>query len=216
MGPALGVELIWVGESGRVVKGPGRLIIGVRGAFWGGGQGAGADIRILRWGGGVKARSSKRQVRGEFHTDQGDPCQKGQVSIYFSMTPNPRMDASPTQAIARTSKRRFALSGADPGFFKRGGSILGLQANKGGPGGGPTLGPTLKSLYRAPKRGSGPPAPPPPITQLWVYIVNYILITKGHEEVIKLQSPRYQLYQVTSTQYCRPYSRGGGGLYASQ
>ena len=35
-------------------------------------------------------------------------------------------------------------AGADPGFLKRGGSILGLQAKKGGP------------------RGGGPPGPPPP------------------------------------------------------
>ena len=41
------------------------------------------------------------------------------------------------------------------GGSKRGGGILGLQANKkrGGPGGGPTLGPMLKSLHRVPKRG---------------------------------------------------------------
>ena len=46
--------------------------------------------------------------------------------------------------------------GADPGFLK-GGSILGLQAKKGGP----TLGPVLKSLHRGPKGGgSGPPERP--------------------------------------------------------
>ena len=36
------------------------------------------------------------------------------------------------------------------------GSILGLQAKKGG---GPTLGPMLESLHRGPKGGSRPPAP---------------------------------------------------------
>ena len=44
-----------------------------------------------------------------------------------------------------------------------GGSILGLQAKKGGPGGGPTLGPMLESLQRGPKKGGGPyPLPPDP------------------------------------------------------
>ena len=52
MGPALGVELIWVGESGRVVKGPGRLIIGVRGAFWGGAGGRGGYTNSSMGGGG--------------------------------------------------------------------------------------------------------------------------------------------------------------------
>ena len=101
MGPALGVELIWVGGKWEGGQGAGAPYNRCQGRlFWGGGQGTGADIRILRrgGGGGVKARSSKRQVRGDFHTDKGDPCQKGQVSIYFSMTPNPRMDASPTHA----------------------------------------------------------------------------------------------------------------------
>ena len=53
-------------------------------------------------------------------------------------------------------------SGADPGFFKKGGGILGLQAKKGG---GASLGPMLKSLHRGPKGGSGPPAPPGSATE---------------------------------------------------
>ena len=52
----------------------------------------------------------------------------------------------------------ITMPGADPGFLK-GGSILGLQAKKEGPGGGPILGPMLKSLHSGPKRGSGPPGP---------------------------------------------------------
>ena len=52
--------------------------------------------------------------------------------------------------------------GADPGFFKgAGGSILGLQAKKGGPGGGPIVGPMLKNLHSGPKRGVRTPPPPP-------------------------------------------------------
>ena len=47
----------------------------------------------------------------------------------------------------------YIYAGADPGFFKRG-SIIGLQAKKGGPGGGPILGPMLKSPQRGPKRGA--------------------------------------------------------------
>ena len=39
-----------------------------------------------------------------------------------------------------------------------GGSIIGLQAKKGGPGGGPTFGPMLKSLQRG-QKGDGPPPP---------------------------------------------------------
>ena len=41
--------------------------------------------------------------------------------------------------------------------LKKGGSILGLQAKNGDPGGGPILGPMLKSLH---KGGGGPPGPP--------------------------------------------------------
>ena len=50
------------------------------------------------------------------------------------------------------------------------GSILGLQAKKGG---GPTLGPMLKSLHRGPKGGGGvrtPWTPPPPPGSATVYI----------------------------------------------
>ena len=55
----------------------------------------------------------------------------------------------------------FCILGADPGFLKRGGgSILGLQAKKGVPGGGPTLGPMLNSLYRGPQKGGGRPPTP--------------------------------------------------------
>ena len=50
-------------------------------------------------------------------------------------------------------------AGADPGYFKRGVSVLGLQAKKGGPGGSPTLGPMSKGLVGQ-KGGSGPPEPP--------------------------------------------------------
>ena len=44
--------------------------------------------------------------------------------------------------------------------FLKGGSIIDLQAKKGGP----VLGPMLKSLHRGPKGGGGcgPPGPPPP------------------------------------------------------
>ena len=41
-------------------------------------------------------------------------------------------------------------------IFEKGGSILGLQAKKGGPGGGSILSPMLKSLHRGSKR-----TPPP-------------------------------------------------------
>ena len=57
----------------------------------------------------------------------------------------------------------ITMPGADPGFLK-GGSILGLQAKKGGPGGGPILGPMLKSLHSGPKRGVRTLwTPPPPL-----------------------------------------------------
>ena len=56
-----------------------------------------------------------------------------------------------------------AYAGADPGFFKRGGSILDLQGQEGGAGGGPILGPMLKSLHSVPTRaGPDPWTPPPP------------------------------------------------------
>ena len=47
------------------------------------------------------------------------------------------------------------LRGGSRIFERGGGSILGLQAKKGGggPRGGPTLGPMLKSLHRGPKEG---------------------------------------------------------------
>ena len=70
--------------------------------------------------------------------------------------------------------RPTSIAGADPGFLKRG-SILGLQAKKGGPGGGPTLGPILKSLQRGPKRGSGPPGSPaldPPMYRIDIGLGN--------------------------------------------
>ena len=38
---------------------------------------------------------------------------------------------------------------------KGGGSILGLQAKQGDPGGGPTMSPMLKSLQRGPKKRVG-------------------------------------------------------------
>ena len=49
----------------------------------------------------------------------------------------------------------ITMPGADPGFLKRGGSILGLQAKKGGP----ILGPMLKSLHSGPTMGIRPPPP---------------------------------------------------------
>ena len=60
------------------------------------------------------------------------------------------------------------MQGPSQDFSKRiticrpgGGSILGLQTKKGGPGGGPTLGPVLNSLHSGPKRrGFRTPAPP--------------------------------------------------------
>ena len=53
---------------------------------------------------------------------------------------------------------RPMCAGADQGFLKGGGAILGLQAKKG-----PTLSPMLKSLHRGPKRwGPDPLDPPPP------------------------------------------------------
>ena len=49
------------------------------------------------------------------------------------------------------------ITGADPGFFKRGGGVhlRSTSKKKGGRGGGPILGPMLKSLHSGPKRGWG-------------------------------------------------------------
>ena len=52
-------------------------------------------------------------------------------------------------------------TGAEPGLFKGGGGILGLQTKKGGPGGDTTLGPMLKSLYCGQKNRGGASGPPP-------------------------------------------------------
>ena len=64
-------------------------------------------------------------------------------------------------SVDLTDLQGVILSGADPGFFKRGGVHLRCALHLRGvcPGGGPTLGPMLKSLHRGPKRGgSGSPA----------------------------------------------------------
>ena len=88
-------------------------------------------------------------------------------------------------------------TGADPGFYKKGGggSILGLQPKKKVcvcPGGGPILGPMLKSLHSGPKSvcvcvcgGGGvrtpwtPPPDPPMVyntyadTVVWQAVLDY-------------------------------------------
>ena len=59
--------------------------------------------------------------------------------------------------------RGVGLRGGSRIFERGGGSILGLHAKKGGPGGGKMLGPMLKSLHRGPKGGGGPDPLDPPL-----------------------------------------------------
>ena len=70
--------------------------------------------------------------------------------------------------------KMIEVQGRIQDFWKGGGSILGLQAKKGGggPRGGPTLGPMLKSLHRGPKGGVRTPRtpPPPPGSATEVYV----------------------------------------------
>ena len=54
-------------------------------------------------------------------------------------------------------------AGADPGFLKGGGgSILGLQAKRGGSKRGSNFGPNVKKPTSWPKRGGPDPLDPPP------------------------------------------------------
>ena len=52
------------------------------------------------------------------------------------------------------------MAGADPGFLKGGGSILGLQAKGGGSKRGSNFGPSVKKPTPWPKRGGGGSGPP--------------------------------------------------------
>ena len=71
-------------------------------------------------------------------------------------------------AHSSLSMQPAVISGADPGFLKRG-SVIGLQAKKGGPGGGLILGPMLKSLQRGPNRGGRTPWTPPPDPPMYLH-----------------------------------------------
>ena len=65
-------------------------------------------------------------------------------------------------------------------IFEKGGSIIGQQAKKRGPGGGPSLGPMLKSLQRGPKRGVRTPAPlDPPMSLVAVYTLSITRMCLG-------------------------------------
>ena len=63
------------------------------------------------------------------------------------------------------------LTGADPGFLKGGGgSILGLQAEKGGSKRGSNFGPNVKKPTSWPKRGGPNPVDPPRI-RYWMLLM---------------------------------------------
>ena len=70
------------------------------------------------------------------------------------------------------------VSGADPGFFKRGGgSILGLQAKKGGSRRGSNFGPNVKKPTTWAKRGALDPLdPPPPDPPIGIFNVEKIVM----------------------------------------
>ena len=79
------------------------------------------------------------------------------------------LSSHPTHELYSHPMNIHPSAGADPGFLKGGGSILGLQAKK--KGGGPRGGPKLKSLHRGPKGGVRTP---------WTPWIRYCIMQSSH------------------------------------